>query len=443
MVALFIWAGTLVAGDGALGVRLLSPAAAMLGTLLLARAAEDIVPGRCAGPTAALLLNATLLAGVGAVTMTPDTPLLLFWTATLAALGRLLATGEPRWWLVAGLAAGLALDSKYTAVLLAPALLAWLALAPSMRPWLRRPWPYLGALLALLTFAPVLAWNAGHGWAGLLKQGGRVGDYAGGQAAGYLAELVGGQVGLATPGLAVLFVAGTIGACRRPAGRPDAGPMLLACVTLLPLAVFVQHALGDRVQANWPAVVFPSAAISAAGLGAQWRRWLRPAAALGAAMTGVAYLQATLAPLALPPALDPTLTRLGGWDELAREAAAAARREGAAYIAVDNYGVAAALARAAPGVAVVGIEQRWARFRLPSGVATLASGPGLLLRPARRTDLPDPRDWAAAVPVADIARGRGGVTAEAYRLYRVLARPGGTPSALLPHPGARDAPADR
>ncbi len=437
MVALFIRAGTSLLGEGPLGVRLFSPLAAALGSWLLWRAAADILRDRGAGASAALFLNATLLVGAGSVTITPDTPLLLFWTATLAALGRLVATGDGPWFLAAGLAAGLALDSKYTGLLLAPAILAWLIVVPSMRPWLARPWPYLGAAVACAAFGPVLAWNAAHGWAGLLKQGGRIGDFSAGRAAGYLAELVGGQIGLATPGLAVLFVAGVAVACRR-----EAGPALLACVTLLPLAVFVQHALGDRVQANWPAIAFPSAAVAAAGLGPVWRGWRTPAVAVGAAITCTVYLQAVFAFAPWPTRLDPTL-RLGGWEGLARAVSAEVAREGAAYVAVDNYGLASALTRLAPGIRVVGVEPRWAYFDLPSGAASLASGPGLLLRSDRRADKPDPRDWTSIAPAATLARVRGGVTAETYRLYRVTSGPGGTASALLPHPlGGLDAPAD-
>ena len=90
MVALWIRAGAWLAGEGAFGIRLLGPLSAALGSVLLAQAAADLLPGRGAGPRAAALLNATLLLGVGAVTMTPDAPLLLFWTAALWALARLL-----------------------------------------------------------------------------------------------------------------------------------------------------------------------------------------------------------------------------------------------------------------------------------------------------------------------------------------------------------------
>ena len=48
------------------------------------------------------------------------------------------------------------------------------------------------------------------------------------------------------------------GAWRRGcAWRRDPAWTLLACLTLIPSAVFLEHALGDRVQANWPGLIYP------------------------------------------------------------------------------------------------------------------------------------------------------------------------------------------
>ena len=428
MVALWIRAGTALAGQGPLGVRLLAPLAGMLGSVLLAQAGADLLGVRRAGVRAAVLLNATLLFGVGTVTMTPDTPLLLFWTATLWALGRLLATGAGRWWLVAGAMAGLALDSKYSAFLLAPAILLWIAAVPGLRPWLRRAHPWLGAAIALLLFAPVAAWNAGHGWASFVRQGGRTADWHPARALQYLLELVAGQLGLATPLLAAMFAAGMVLALRR-GWRGETGFALLAAVTVLPAVVFVQHALGDRVQANWPAVLYPGAALAAAAL--PWRRWAAAAVALGGAVTLLAYVQAGFALLALPARLDPALLRLGGWPGLARAVAAAAAREGAAFVAADNYATAAELARLLPGtLPVIGVEPRWALFALPDARPTLAGQRGMLL--ARAGYPPDTTDWAALAPFVDLDRTRERMVAGRYRLYQVTGRAGAQPAALLP-----------
>jgi len=439
MVALWIAAGTALAGDSPLGIRLLGPIGAAIGSFLLAQAAYDLLPGtphqrRRAGILAAALLNATLLFGIGTVTMTPDTPLLLFWTATIWALARLHATGRGTWWLVAGAAAGLAATSKYTAALLAPAILLWLIAIPALRPWLRRWQPWAAAALALALFAPVLAWNATQGWVSLIKQAGRGGEASLLRALQFQGELIGGQLGLATPIIAVLCAAG-VALALRGALRRDPGWTLLAALTALPALVFIWHAMGERVQANWPGILYPAAAIATAGLTGTWRRWFAPGIALGLTLTLVVWTQAALAPLALPMRLDPTLLRLGGWQALADDIAATARSEGAAFVASDNYGHAALLARLLPpDLAVVGLEDRWALFRLPDARPTIAGQPGLLLRSARRDDNPDLRDWQALEIIALLDRARNGMTAEQFRLYRGTARAGEQPAALMPRP---------
>jgi len=436
MVALFIRAGTSLLGEGNLGVRLLAPLGAAAGSLLLVQTGRDLFPGTKAGLWAAALLNATLIFAAGATTMTPDTPLLLFWTATLCALARLRATGQGRWWLAAGLAAGLALDSKYTAALLAPVILAWLLWSPQMRRWLWSPMPYLAAALAGAVFSPVLMWNAAHGWASFSKQGGRVADWSPGKAVQFLGELIGGQFGLATPIIAVIAAAGLVVSIRR-ARRGDASWTLLATTLLIPCAVFVQHALGDRVQANWPAILFPSAALAAAaGLSARWQRWFVPATGLGLALTAVVWIQATIAPLALPMLWDPTLLRLGGWQHLADEIDAEATRQGAAFIVDDNYGQAALLARLLPpGRVVIGLDGRWGLFNLPTpDAASFAGQTGLLVRTARRADTPEWPSWRDILRLGMLSRARNGMVAEDFRLYRVTATDQIAGLAIMPRP---------
>ena len=99
MVALWIRIGTSIAGDGPLGIRLLGPISVAFASVLLADAADTLFPGNRNGLRAAVLLNATLLFGVGAIIMTPDAPLLVFWTACLWAMARLQHSGDARWWL--------------------------------------------------------------------------------------------------------------------------------------------------------------------------------------------------------------------------------------------------------------------------------------------------------------------------------------------------------
>jgi 4-amino-4-deoxy-L-arabinose transferase-like glycosyltransferase len=410
MVALWIRAGTALAGQGAFGIRLLGPLSAALGSVLLVRAANDLFPARKPGVVAAVLLNATLLMAAGAVTMTPDTPLLFFWTATLWALARLIATGRPAWWLAVGVLAGAALDSKYTAALLGLGIALWLVAVPEGRRWLRTIWPWAGGLLAGLCFAPVLWWNAGHGWASFAKQGGRTGDWRPADALRHIGELLGSQLGLGTPIIALLCAGGIWAAVRR--WRHGPAPALLAALTLPGILVFLQHAIGDRVQANWPAILFPAACIAAA---IYVPRFWRPAAALGFVVAAIVYLQAATAILPLPRAMDPTLIRLAGWGDLARQVDASHP----AFIAADNYGVASILAHDLPGP-ILGTEPRWTLFSRP--LASVALKSGILVRSERRAGPPDPAPWTTITPVGTATRSRGGIVAERYDLFRVTAR---------------------
>ncbi len=417
MVALWIRFGTFIAGEGALGIRLLAPLSAAAGTWLLARAAEGLFPGRGAGLRAGVLLNATLLLGAGAVTMTPDTPLLFFWTACLAALVRVGRHGA--WWIAVGATAGCAVMSKYTGGLLGVGIVLWLAWVPGLRRWFASGWLWAGGVWAAAIAIPVVAWNAEHGWASFAKQGGRAGQWDPAAALGHLGELLGGQVALATPLVFALFAFGIALAVRRMA-RKDAGWTLLAAMTVPGLLLFIEHAVGDRVQANWPAIVYPGCAIAAAAVAGGW--W-RPAAALGFAMTGAVYVQASLAPLHLPRRLDPTLSRLAGWDGVATQVAAL---RGDGFVAAEAYGTAALLAWWMPGP-VLGVEARWALFDLPRARPTT----GVLLLSERRSEPPDPAFWSDVTEAGRIVRSRGGVEAEAYRLYHVTLRPG-APAVLLP-----------
>ncbi len=413
MVALWIRAGTALMGETELGVRLLAPISAAAGSVLLAWAGDTLWPGRRVGLAAAMLLNATLMLTAGAVTMTPDTPLLFFWTVTIAALVQV--RRNPAWWLVVGAAAGLALDSKYTAALLGVAIVAWVTLCA--REQFGRWQLWAGGAGAALLFAPVIWWNAAHGWASFAKQGGRAGVWQPARAAGHLAELIGGQVALATPWVAVLFVAGIVVAVRRARHR-DPAWTLIALLTVPALLVFVQHAVGDRVQANWPAIVYPGAALAAAGLGWRWRG----AAALGFALGGAVMVQAVASPVPLPPAFDVVRTRLGGWDRLAAMAASVARPR---FVTADNYGVVSLLAWHAADVPVVATGPRWALFDLPPAPA----GTGVLLISTRRTEPPDPAVWHDVAPLADILRAPGGAVVETFRTYDVLL---GAPAVYLP-----------
>ncbi|GEK97330.1 ArnT family glycosyltransferase [Gluconobacter kanchanaburiensis] len=359
MVALWIRAGTWIAGNTPLGVRLLGPLSVLPGSWALYHAARRLLPSFAwpqSGLKVALLLNATLMLGLGAATMTPDTPLLFFVTLFLYTLSRaidptLTARGAIPWWLGSGILLGLAFDSKYTAVLIGLGLGGAVLSTARLR---RQPGPWLAIPALAVTMLPVILWNAHNHWASFLRQGGRAGDWRPARAMQFIGELLGGQIGLATPLIFILFVMGLWACIRRN--------RLLAWMALVPVVVFGTHALGDRVQPNWPAVIYPVLALAA--LEAGWR--IKPAVISGFLVTLFVSIQALFSPLHLIPHRDPVLRLTGGWSAFSKAVALKARSEGATALAVDDYGLAARLAFTQNILPVVGTDSRWRLFRFPS-----------------------------------------------------------------------------
>src|ERR1700735_4422739 len=172
-VALVIRLGTMIAGDTELGVRLVSILLTLPMSFAVYRAAAILFGGRRVAATATILLNVTLMAAVGTLIVTPDSPLLVASSFVLFFLAKVLESGRGAWWLAVGAAAGAALASKYTAMFFGPAILIWLISVPKLRPWLVSPWFYLGGVVALGVFSPVILWNADHGWGFFIKHLGR------------------------------------------------------------------------------------------------------------------------------------------------------------------------------------------------------------------------------------------------------------------------------
>ncbi|MFC3125817.1 glycosyltransferase family 39 protein [Pseudoroseomonas globiformis] len=429
MVALWISAGTSLAGDTQLGVRLLAPIGVAIASFAIAGAASLLFPGKDAGPWAAAFMNATLLFAAGSVLMTPDTPLLVFWCLAVWALAKVHVTADGRWWLVFGAITGCAILSKYTAVFLGLGALVWLAASPTERRWFRDWRLWAGGVIALLFSGPVILWNATHDWVSFAKQGGRTADSEASFSLRFLGELVGGQIGLVTPIIFMLCVLGMVVALRRWRVVDASAERLLVSMTVPAAAIFLWQATGSRVQGNWPAILYPAACIAAAALLQQrWLAWRRPAAGLGLAATLMVMLQAVAAPLPLPRSSDPTLARLGGWNEFVAKLEAIREERGLAFVAAEEYGLASEMRFYSPPVtSIVAVGDRWSLFDLP---ATPSSGQGLLVRSIRRGETPPL--WPGAQPVGEVSRVRGGIEAERYRLYVVNLEVAAPPRVLLP-----------
>lgn len=380
MTAWWIWTGIKIAGDTALGVRLLPTAASLAATLLVFDLGQRLgVAGR-SGLTAAILYNAALTVGAGAILAVPDTAASLFWAVALWALAR--TREQAAFWLCAGAAAGLACLSKYSALFLAPGVLLWLASTPQGRKTLLTPWPWLAAAIAAVLFGLNVAWNAQHHWLTFAKQFGRVG--AGRFAPRYLIEFLAAQFVLLNPAVAVLAGAGAIKAWK---GGDGIGRLALG--TTAPFAAYLLlHSLHDRVQAHWPVPLYPGLALLAAlaAQGAQgWRRTLARLAPIGIALSALA-----LGYMALPPGSprggDPA-DPLRGWPAFAQQIEGLRAAHDDAWVGTVSYGLNAQLqAQRRSIVPVVQLNEAERYDDMPQAPADLRR-PGLIVDLERRIDL--------------------------------------------------------
>jgi 4-amino-4-deoxy-L-arabinose transferase-like glycosyltransferase len=324
-----------------MGLRALFVGCSALAILFAALTAKELSDDPRAPVWAALFAAvAPMLTLTGAMAL-PDAPL----EAAYAAAVWLVVRATGRTWLWAGLAWGLAMLSKYTGGLIAPAMVVALAFDPTLRAEMKTKWPWLGGLVATLVFAPCLVWNAQHDFVSIRFQLGHGFNRAGslGETAAYLGAVLAG-LGPVVAGLAGWWF---VKAPSPPRGAGSTGARVrLAALTLFPLAITTWSALRGHVEANWAALVYPSlcAAAGAALVNLSARRvaWLGGfSVAFGLAVASFFAIEVRSPHFASPKA--PPIERFHGWRDLTGKIVAL---EGAPppYAQVSNYQDASELA---------------------------------------------------------------------------------------------------
>src|ERR1700716_383641 len=156
MIAWFIRFGTAIFGDTNLGVRFAGILAMLVTQLLLADIVRRVTHDVRAMVMAVLMPEAALYYGLLMAKVSPDVALIPFAVAMVWALIRLNESNDARWWLAAAVFAGLALLSKFTAVMLLPAVAAFMLVPEWRRRWRSSPYPGAAGVDAVVLFPPVL-----------------------------------------------------------------------------------------------------------------------------------------------------------------------------------------------------------------------------------------------------------------------------------------------
>jgi 4-amino-4-deoxy-L-arabinose transferase-like glycosyltransferase len=207
--------------------------------------------------------------GIGSLIITPDIPLLFFWSASLLALFRALETKSAHWYLGLGAALGLGFCSKYLIVLFVPIALIWLFASGR---WREVKWALVPLTIAagLVFSSPVLIWNWQNEWASFAFQLGH-GLAAENRKATWPLDYLGGQMALLFP-VVIWFAA------RRTEPREA---RWLHYFAWLPLGFFFYTSFRARVEANWPIMAHP-AVLSLAVLNAKDLKGLKVTVAIWA-----------------------------------------------------------------------------------------------------------------------------------------------------------------
>jgi len=421
MVALWIRLGTMLAGDTVLGIRivfLINMVVATIATYALGR----VLFGRRTGEHAALWTNVTPIFGIAGMMATPDGPSVLFWTLTLLAYALVVETERPFWWLVVGLFAGLGAISKYTNLFLGAGIVLSLLVDPPLRRWFASPWLWLGGVLALGIFSPVIWWNYAHQWISFSFQFGRAGENA--FSLRDLLTLIVTQPFIFNPLAAIFAAIAAWHVLKRNA--PQLRELTLLFATSLPAVVFILfQATHGAVLQHWLAPVFPAltvAAVVAAERIGDGQRYLRRARTdvvpLGIVAMLVVFAYATTPADGYYPLKDP-LDSIRGWPAFADDIEALRKKAGADWIATAQYETTAELSFELHGRAtVIPVTERTRYTFQPTPQPGLINRPALLVVRSVADLAPFRACFAMLSKAGEVTRAGAGKPIDELSAYR-------------------------
>jgi 4-amino-4-deoxy-L-arabinose transferase-like glycosyltransferase len=226
--------------------------------------------------------------GVGSLIITPDVPLLFFWSLSLLIFLRLLERPSAALYAAFGASLGLGFCSKYMIVLFVPIAIAWILWSGK---WRDVKWTYvpITILSGLIFCTPVIYWNWQNDWASFVFQlnHGLVSKRWHGLVP---VEFLAGQVGILFPAVVVLALL----------RREPKEARFLHLFGWLPLAFFLYTSFKAPVEANWPIMAHP-AILSLAFMNAGSLRWIKVTIAVWATALGLVLSHVAFAWLPIDP----------------------------------------------------------------------------------------------------------------------------------------------
>ncbi len=262
--------------DNELFIRLASVVFMTANTYIIFRIGKEIKDAR-AGLYAALLFTASIYAFViTGIFILPDTPLMLFWllaawmaikclkvkvpepyegptdSKTVLRYFDKLSTQQPKFLLLFGLFAGLAMLSKYSGIFL------WVGMGLFIlffnRKQLRNPYLYLALLISAICCIPILYWNIQNDFISFRFHGERVGSGAINFST-FETELA-GEFFYNNPVIFVLSIIAVIAAAKQSLQVDKSVQRLILCISLPMIVVFWAFSLTRPTLPHWNAPAY-------------------------------------------------------------------------------------------------------------------------------------------------------------------------------------------
>ena len=254
-VAWMIAATTALFGDNDLAIKI-GASFTYIGTSLLVFAIAARLYSRRIAAWSAIAFVTLPAVSLSSVIISTDVPLLFFWALATYAFVRAREADRWGWWVLAGIACGLGLLSKYAMGYWLLSALGFLALIRDERRHLKY---FLGAaVLAALVYLPNFLWNWSHGFVSYAETGRDANVHGAALHPQAFLEFLGSQFGVFGP----IFFATLIWIAAT--GRrvlADRRALMLASFALPTLAFMLVVAMLSRANANWSAPTYLTATI--------------------------------------------------------------------------------------------------------------------------------------------------------------------------------------
>lgn len=259
MVAWMISLTTSVCGDGEGCVRLSSPLLHLITSIAIYFTASELFNKKTAFYSAIAYITLPAVSVSSAVVST-DASLLTFWSLSILFFVKALKSNRLRWWILAGLAAGFGMLSKYNMAVGLLGAFAYILISKENRHYIKSPRLWLAVTIAAIIFLPNILWNLNNGFVSFLHTK----DNATGEGFSLniltMLEFFGAQFGVFGPVFFFVLLLAVAEFCIKKDSRSDSKKLLLL-MALPMLVIILSVSLLSRAHANWAAPSYVAATI--------------------------------------------------------------------------------------------------------------------------------------------------------------------------------------